>query len=264
MCKNTNKITLPLWQGLFYPLTIIKNNNIPFLKLTSLFALIITSITFLFGRSYACSLNIQTPFYCSNSTINTIILLVVLIYLIATYINRLILITSNPISLKEALTTYNFKKDLKIILIMILNITAWAGIVVSLFLLFNRKATPDFLYELGYFTLFSLTILISTIYLLNNVLTYRFIENKNCLQFNKSFWTTFDNLYKILLWFLLSFMFFSWIMKTTIIILLSIKEGLFIYYFLGEFLFSYTILSAYAYWIFQLQFQDKYIFKSEE
>ena len=265
MCKNTNKITLPLWQGLFYPLTIIKNNNPHFLKLTSLFALIMTTVTFLLGISYTyCSSNIQTSFYCSNPLIPTIPTIIILIYLTSTYINRLILITSTPISFIECLKTHNFKNDLKTTLIILLNITAWVTISTSLILLTNRKATPDFIYELGYFTLFFLAIFVSIIYLLNNVLAYRFIENKNFLLLHKSFWATLDNLYKILLWFMLSFMFFSWIIKTILYILQIYKDSSQIFFFMGVYLLMYSILCISTYWIFQLQFQDKHIFKSEE
>ncbi len=265
MCNNTDKITLPLWQGLFYPLTIIKNNNTSFLKLTSFFALIMTAITFLLGISYTyCSSSTQPSFYCSNPLIPAILPIIILIFLTATYTNRLILITSTPISLKECLKTHSLKKDLKTTLIIILNITAWVAISVSLLLLTNRKATPDFSYELGYFTLFFLTIVISIIYLLNNVLAYRFIENKNFLQFYKSFWATFDNLYKILFWFMLSFMFFAWIMKIIFFILQTYKDNSSILFFAGIYLFMHSILCISASWILQLQFQDKYIFNSEE
>lgn len=263
MNKPNNQTFLPFWQGLFYPFTVIKNNK-NYLRLTLIFALFLTTTTFLLGRSYLCNFNNTTLKLCSNSPLLSIISIMFFWITNAIYANRLLLITSTNISIKQAIKTKNYKQDLKTLLIIFLNITAWTAIITSIYILAHRKATPNFFFELGYFTLFSFIIFIALIYLLNNVLTYRFIENKKYMLLNKTFWTIFDNLYKFLIWFLLSFMFFSWIFKSIIIFTInSIEKNNILFYFMSEFMLTYAILSVTTYWILHLQFQEKHLFKEE-
>lgn len=263
MEKESNKTIIRFFDGLLYPFTFINNNLPSFMKLTSIFALLYTFFIFILGRSIACSTlsDISSHIYCSNSLIHAIISIILFFILVSLYLNRLTMLKKNT-SIKELITQINIKSDLKMlafVLITIINIILLFG---SIYLLSTRKATPNFYFELGYFILFSSLIIINTIYLLTTTLSYRYMTGKPLLKLSNIFWPIVDNIYKYLLWFLFSFLFFSWILKTISGYVLSIPTtATLIPFIIGEFLLSFTTLTIFAYWILQIQYQEKCFFK---
>lgn len=254
--KTENQTTLSFWQGLFYPLNIIKSNIIIFNQITICFAFLILFITSILS-SFNCNSNYISSTYCIIPPLLTIISALLLISI---YLNRVLKITTSNISLKDTLTQKITSIDLKIFAIIFFNILSFVGIFLSLQFLINRNATPNFILELGYFILFSFIIIILTLYLLNNHLTHSFIKNQKLPHIGKIFWYTLDNLYKFLLWFFISFTMFSLpLIKVIYLISNYTQTNNQIALFLSKFALSYIVLFIFSYWFLQLQYQEKHL-----
>lgn len=267
MTQNQNNKLLPFWEGLIYPFAFVHNNSSSFFMLTSFFALLNTICTFALGRSALCSTTSPASEYifCSNSIFPAIFSIVLFLLFASFYINRLIIISQNNTSIKELITNFYPKSDIKSIIITFLTTIIIAIFLASLYFLTTRKATPNFYLELGYFILFSSLIILSISYLLGAVLLYRYLINKTLHTTTKIFWPIIDNLYKYLLWFLFAFLFFSWILKSISTYLISLPStSSVIPYIISEFLLSFTTLSIFAYWILQLQYQEKKLYINEQ
>ncbi len=262
--KNTNnqKIIIPFWGGCLYPFQNIKNNFIKFLKLTSLFSLITTILSFVLGRSFACSINLDTIF-CSFSHINSISSIVITIACLSLYVNRWNTTSTQDIAIKKTFSKPYLKKDLRALFIIFINILAFSTMGGSIYLLNQRKVTPNFNLELGLFILFSFLIILSLIILVNNVLLLRFLNSKKFLNLNKIFWPTFDNIYKYISWFIIFFILFAVILKNIFFSILS-SGGAILHIILGEFFINFTLYTIMSFWISNLQYQEKYLFKEDK
>ena len=254
--KTENQTTLSFWQGLFYPLNIIKSNVIIFNQVTICFALLMLFITSLLS-SFNCNNTYISSTYCIIPPLLTIISA---LFLISTYLKRVLKITTSNISLKDALTSKITSIDLKIFALIFSNTLSFIGIFLSLQFLINRKASPNFMFELGCFILFSLIIIVLSLYLLNNYLAYGFIKNQKFPPFGKIFWHTLDNLYKFLLWFFTSFTIFSLpLLKVIYLISNYTQTNNPIALFLSKFALAYIVLFIFSYWFLQLQYQEKHL-----
>lgn len=260
--KDT-KIVIPFFEGLIYPVNAIKSNLKNFCFLTSVFALITTIIINLLGRSVFCGLEQENSYYCSISPFNTLTSFFILLIGFALYTNRWDLITKNNINTKDTLKQLYYPKDLKAFIIIITNLIFWATIVLSIYLLNTKKPTPDFYFELGYFILFSLLILISIVFLLNNVIFTQFLDGKKWFVLNKTFWPIFDNIYKLFLWFLIYFIFFAQIFRAIFLNIMNLKTTNYVYTFSCEFIFFFFLYTTFAFWITSLRYQEKYLFSNE-
>lgn len=259
--KNTQKNILPFWKGAIYPFQNISNHLMNFLKLTLLFALITTIISFATGRVYVCAFDFELVF-CSKSTIVATTSIILCIICTALYINRWNALSTQSISLKQTFTKQYFKKDLRALCIIIVNILSLALLGISAYLLHQREATPNFALELGLFILFSLLIVLSSAIFVNNVLLLRFLNSKNYLELNKTLYPIFDNIYKYLFWFIIFFIFFAILLKNLFFYILSSGESV-IDTIIGEFLVNFTLYTMASFWISNLQYQEKYLFKEE-
>lgn len=256
---NNQKIIIPFWRGILYPFQNINKNFTKFLKLTMLFSIITTITTFVLGRSYVCALNIDTVF-CSSSAVNATLSVVIYLSCFSLYINRWNILSTKDVFLKETFTKPYYKIDLKAFCIIFINILALAVMGICIYLLNQRKVTPNFNLELGLFILFSFFILLSLMVFTNNVLLLRFLNSKNYLELNKTIIPTFDNIYKYLLWFMLFFAFFAILLKNLFFFILS-SNGAIFNIIAGELFINFTLYTIMSFWISNLQYQEKYLFK---
>ena len=262
MENQTTNITISFLKGLYYPFTTINQYFYKFIALTSFFAIITTVIGTFLGITSSCGFKNESIFYCSTSLYTNIAFAVIIAVLASLYTYRLHLITTTSNSIKEILKKIYIPQDIKTFLVICLNLISFCAIIYFVHLLYKRTPTQNFYHELTYFFIFSMLIIISTYYLLNNVIAFRFIDNKDWKVFNKTFWPIFDNFYKFIFWFSLSFIFFSWLFKSNIDYIVTIPDTAVktLFYIIGDFGIYFIVYTICAFWILHLQYINKCIF----
>ena len=265
MKSQTTSTTISFWKGIYYPFTTINQHSHKFIALTSFFATITTIIGTLLGITSSCSYKNESIFYCSTSLYTNIAFAVIVVVLASLYTYRLHLITTSSNSLKEILKKIYIPQDIKTFLVICFNFISFGAIIYFFFLLFKRNPTPNFYHELIYFFIFSTLIIILIYYLLNNVIAFRFINNKDWKVLSKTFWPIFDNFYKFIFWFYLSFVFFSWLFKSNINYIITIPDTAIktLFYIIGDFGIYFIIYTICAFWILHLQYINKCIFNDD-
>ena len=152
-------------------------------------------------------------------------------------------------------------KDVKTVGFILFYLGLWAVAGWAAYSLNIRKPVEDWREELLFFFVFTMIILAVFVLLVNSVLFIRFLQGKKWLNLRCSFWPVFDNLYKILGWFLFYFLVFAYFFRSVTVFWVQNEWFPFwVNSLAGEFCFYFVIYASVAVFISSLAYQAKYIF----
>lgn len=260
--KKENEVLIPLMKGVVFPFEKLYNNIGVFLTLAGVVSLFYSVVVFMAGQNYFC-LFYRGELWCVDNAFLSVFSLFFGIACLAYFMNRWYLCAYQNVPVFDAIKTISWKKDLKTLAFIVAYFVLWVVIGVVFYLLKKRVPSPDWLLELFYFVLGSAVIFFAVALLTNAVVFVRFLQNKNWLVFK--FGALFDNIYKILLFFVFYLLFFAVLVKEV--------RGVFVAnHFLPLWLngmlisfFNYLVVCVMAvFFIASLEFQEKYIFSEKE
>ncbi len=143
----------------FYPFVLVFDKLGAWLKIASVYASILTVISFIFGYSYICAYGNVNNIFCNSSSWWYCIYMLMKLIIFAFFITEWIEICDG----KQYLIKQSFKlsrQKIKTVLIIIALITLSSIGIMSGYLLAIRIPSPDWKIELGYFTIVSLGFLV--------------------------------------------------------------------------------------------------------
>lgn len=256
--NEDGEVVIPFIGGLTYPVRQIDGHIKGFLWLTFVAALFNVVISSFLGRNFLCGLGIEGPgFYCSANVLALGASVLAFIGGLAWYINRWYSISESG---GEIVYKLNLK-DVKTVGFILFYLGLWAVAGWAAYSLNIRKPVEDWREELLFFFVFTMIILAVFVLLVNSVLFIRFLQGKKWLNLSCSFWPVFDNLYKILGWFLFYFLVFAYFFRSVTVFWVQNEWFPFwVNSLAGEFCFYFVIYASVAVFISSLAYQAKYIF----
>lgn len=256
--NEDGEVVIPFIGGLTYPVRQIDDHIKGFLWLTFVAALFNVVISSFLGRNFLCGLGIEGPgFYCSANVLALGGSVLAFIGGLAWYINRWYSISESG---GEIVYKLNLK-DVKTVGFILFYLGLWAVAGWAAYSLNIRKPVEDWREELLFFFVFTMIILAIFVLLVNSVLFIRFLQGKKWLNLRCSFWPVFDNLYKILGWFLFYFLVFAYFFRSVTVFWVQNEWFPFwVNSLAGEFCFYFVIYASVAVFISSLAYQAKYIF----
>lgn len=263
--KETEKssVVFPLGKGEIYPLKMIYSHFGDFVKLVGLFALINTIAVMVLGRSYICGLGIYGKgVYCLNQSFAVIGSLLVTLFVISCFINRWFLLIEEGKSFDEVVKIKPNYKDFKTMCFVVLYFGLFAVVIGGAYILNKRAVTPSFGFELMLFIALSLVMIFVIILLLNGVVFIRFLRGKKWLVLGHTFVPIFDNIYKIIFWFVSYLFFFVYLLQLVVRygVIRSDSAFFFANVVCYEFLLQVIMLLIASCFVSSLTFQEKYLF----
>lgn len=259
------EIVMPFVRGLMFPFETIKEHLSDFLYLTGGISLVTTLIMLLFGRSFLCNIaGNAEELYCSYNAFSFSVSSVVLLLGAGFYFSRWQLISFGGKSGREAVRCLCFKRDFQAVLFVLLYLALWAVVGGCLYFLNVRKPVDVWQQELLFFVGMSLLILASLFILINFVIFIRLLQGKKWLVINQTFWPVFDNIYKVIVWFIFYMFFFVFICR--IIFVALIGGGwfpLWVRNIIGEFGLNFVLYTIVCFFVSSLNYQAQCIFGDE-
>ena len=256
--NEEGEIVIPFFGGLAYPMKQIENHFKGFLKLTCVVTLFNAIVSLLLGRNFLCGLGIDTSgFYCSFSILAMVVSVFSFIGGTAWYINRWYSVSESG----ERVEPKPNLKDIKTVGCILFYFALWFVAGWTIYLLNVRKPAEDWREELLFFFILTMILLSVLIFLVNSVLFVRFLQGEKWMCIRSSFWPVFDNLYKILGWFLFYFLMFAYVFHSISMFWVQNEWlPLWVNILAGELCFYFMVYICIAVFISSLAYQAKYIF----
>lgn len=212
MQKTDKSVVIPFFGGLMFPFEKIAQRFKDFFLLVGGFSFLSALLSMFLGRGFACGFGLEYKvFFCGNTIWNLSLNTLFLFVLIILFIHRWWLIGFDGKSLVGALKTKVGIKDLKIAGFLFSFLLLVGVLGVCVYALYTRKATPNLEFEIAWFIFVSLFIIAILFVLINAVVFVRFLDDKKWLVFDKTALPIFDNIYKLMGWFLFYMLFFSYL-----------------------------------------------------
>ena len=225
--KNETYIVFPFFEGITFPFETIYRNFKGFCYLTGVFSLSAALLVMLFGRSFACTLGISgNGIYCLTNVWGFLLLFLLLLFMMACFINRWWLIAYNDMTFAEAVKTKISLRDVQISYFLLIYLLMFLIIGGGLYVLYTRVATPDLELELAIFVGVSFFILVALTVLLNAVMFACFLDGKEWRVVLKSQLSLFDNIYKLMVWFLFYLLLFAYLIRQSVSLFFSFQKVL--------------------------------------
>lgn len=213
--SKQEKIIFPFFQGIVFPVQELFKHFSVFLQLAGAVSLCYSVIILLMGQNYFC-LSAERPegLFCLTNAYVSVFSFLLWGFFLAYFINRWYLITKTDVSVKKALQTPCWVRDLKTFCFLCAYLGLWLLIGAVFYILKKRIATPDWVVELLYFTLGAVIIIVAVFLLLNSVLFVRYLQGKDWLVLKQTAFSIFDNIYKILAYFLFYLLLFVYLLQS--------------------------------------------------
>lgn len=265
MQKKDKEVVIPFWGGVIFPLEIIAKRFKDFFLLVSGFSFLSAIISMVFGRSFACGLDDEL-FFCGNNVWNSFIVLVVAFVFSVMFIRCWWFLGFKEKSLSEVLKMKAGVMDLKIAGFLLGGLCFLGVLGGGVYVLLSREATPQFDFELAWFVFVSLFIIVALFVLLNAVVFIRFLDGKKWLVFHETGWPIFDNVYKLMGWFLFYLLFILYFIRQVGRLFIFCRQILpmVVASFIADFALYFVFYLAIACVISLLKYQEKCIFANEE
>ncbi len=268
MQKKVEKdVVFPFWEGIIFPFETIYKKVKDFCCLIGVFSLIAAVLVMAFGRSFACALGLNGwGIYCMVNPWGMLLLFVLLLFLMACFVNRWWMIAFKGMGFAEVIKIKPDTKDIKVLGFLLVYLVIFLIVGGGLYLLYSRTATPDLKLELAIFVGVSLVIVMSLVLLLNAVVFARFLEGEEWFVIRQTLLPLFDNIYKIVAWFLFYLLFFAYLMRQagSLFFVLQRELPLFISSFLSEFALQFVFYLVAACVVSLLKLQADCIFKDRK
>lgn len=256
--KEEKSVKFPFFGGLAYPVMEIRKKNKDFLLLTGLVALVCSFIEVIIGRSYFCGVIAEGV--CSNNLFSVIISTLVMFAGLGFYISRWVNIAFEDTSFKEAIKQKCFKQDIKAIFLVFLYSFLWAAVCFGVYFLSERTPVDNWKIELAVFVAVSAIVIVALILLMNFVIFFRFLQKKSVFVLKQTFWPIFDNIFKLLAWFLIYFLiFFSLLRGGFFYFLSSTYLPTWLRIIGNEFFIDFVIFTIAAVYVLQLKYMTNYL-----
>ncbi len=265
MKNKDGEIIIPFFAGVTYPVRQIASHFKSFVYLTAGISFFNLIVSFLLGRSFLCGGGMgEGIVYCSNRGWAAACSFLTVWFGLAFYINRWFLISYNGLPIDEAVKTRDWKKDAKTAGFILFYWLMWGAAGLAVYWLNIRVPVESWVKELLFFFAMSLIILLAFILIANAVLFVRFLQGKDWWTINRTFWPVFDNLYKLVGWFVLYLGGLAFILG--IIFDVFMREAvlpLWISNILGEFCFNFVLYAGAAIFVSALAYQAQFVFEDE-
>lgn len=182
------------------PLSVIVDQIVFFLAAGSVFALLMTVLSFVFDQQYVCQqLIVPEGIQCSNSATNYFLYLLLKLICVSLFLT----LWSEKVFLGKKLTTTYFKQSLlvylKNIVIFFLFIFLNLLPLISGFVLLERIPNPNWLIELSFFTVVGLGFLVPFVLMLFYANIAEFLLGLPWKNFRQIFSVSRQNTFKIIL-----------------------------------------------------------------
>lgn len=260
-------VVIPFFGGLVFPFEKIGQNYKGFLGLTGGFALFSAIFSMFIGRGFACGLGVEDKMpFCTNNVLSLIVSVIMLLILTALFIRRWWLLSFKKQSFSEVVKTKVDVKDFKVLVFLVCFLSLLGIIGVGVYALYIRKATPHLNFELAWFVFVSLFIMVAFFVLINVVLLARFLDGKNWLLLNKTALPIFDNIYKLIVWFLVYLLILAYLFQQAGSMFFACKSvfPMWLCSFIGDFSLYFVFYFMVACFVSLLKYQDMHIFADEE
>lgn len=266
--KSDEKNILPFIEGLIFPMAMINSHLKDFFKLTGCAACITSLITILIGRSNYCGMNqgLDT-FYCpfNSYAIYFVPISFLLVFLVSGFVyNKWQLIFSKNMSFLASIKEKAYIKDLKASGYLLLYLLFWGVLGIGMFLLDRRVPNPNWIIELMFFMLVSLSILLAVILLFNFVVFQHSLNGGKVFLINKTFLPIFDSMYKLMFWFLIYFVIFIYLLKMAMLVFADKSFPVWFNLLFGEISFYFVVYSMITVFSATLFYQEKALFREEK
>lgn len=265
--KNEKGVVFPFWEGITFPFETMYKRAKDFCCLIGVFSLIAAFLVMIFGRSFACVLGLDGwGIYCLASPFGVLLLFFLLLFMMACFVNRWWLIAFKEMNFAEVMKIKPNKRDIKTLGFMLIYLATFLVIGGGLYLLYARVATPNLSLELALFVGVSLVILVALAILLNAVVFARFLDEKKWLYVSETLLPAFDNIYKIVVWFLFYLFLFVYLVRQTVSLFFMFQKivSLLVSCFLSEFFLQFIFYLMAACVVSVLKLQEKSIFEDKE
>lgn len=267
MKEEKTGVVIPFWGGIVFPFEKIGQNYKGFLGLISGFAFFSAVFSMFIGRGFACGLGLEGKMlFCTNNILSLVVSVMVLLILIALLVHRWWLLGFKKQSFSEVVKTKIGVKDFKILGFLVCFLSLWGIIGAGVYALYVRKATPNLNFELAWFVFVSLFIIAAFFMLINAVLFARFLDGKNWLLLNKTALPIFDNIYKLIAWFLVYLLIFAYLFQQVGSVFFVCQSFLPVWLcsFIGDFSLYFVFYFMIICFVSLLKYQERYIFADEE
>lgn len=256
--NGEGEVVIPFFEGMIYPFRKISERLNVFLRLTSYVGGFCVLISFLLGRALFCGLGIEgAGFYCSLNEWSVIVSFLVFLFGAAFYINRWYIAGEQEKKLYFNLNV----KDIQVVAFILFYCALWGTAGWAFSALYFRIPVSDWREELLFFLCVSLFILLILVLLFNSLLFIRFLEGKKPLGFRQSFWPVFDNIHKILGWFIFYFLFFVYLLREVFVFFMNCDWlPMWLIAICGEFCFYFIVYMGIAVFVSSLAYQERYVF----
>ena len=260
-----SRVVFPFFKGIMFPIEELIHHFRSFLCLAGIVALCYSLITFMLEQNYLCFVTKEKAgIFCLDSSSLVILVLLLWGMLLAYFINRWYLIIKCGVSVRKALFVTCWKKDFKTFGFIVAYLGLWLLIGIVIYVLRQRVATPNWMVELLYFTIGAIIVLVSVVLLLNSVLFVRFLQGKDWLVLKQTLLPVFDNVYKIVAYFLFYLLLFVYLLYFKIFFITRMLLPLWIGTLLGNMLTFIVVCALMVCFVASLEFQEKQIFFNKE
>jgi len=243
-----NEQKYSVFKGFSKPFSDLMDHFGTFLKISSVFALLLTLVSFLFGQSFVCMLlSLKERVYCSNNILLYVIYVFCKLFVVAVFLR----IWYDVVYLQKNFSRQYFKENPKRFLrffgvfigFILLNLLP----ALSLYLLFVRVPNPVWQVEMIYFTIVSIGFLVPFICIRFYTNLAEYIEDKPYRNFKEIYEKTRGKLSKIFFSFIvvLAFSLFVFLVVNNNL-RIHVFEPLWLYNIFAEYLFEWIALLVMA------------------
>lgn len=138
-------------------------------------------------------------------------------------------------------------------------------LLAEVFILSSRIATPDLGMELIIFIAVSMLVIAALFFIINAVVFARFLDDQEWFVYRKTFWPTFDNIYKLIIWFLCYLLLLGYFVASVKKIFDASLNVLPLFWgnLLSQFVLQYVFYLMIIFFLSFLRYQEYYIFKEK-
>ncbi|MCM1322561.1 MAG: hypothetical protein NC218_00050 [Acetobacter sp.] len=267
MEKSSNvKVDFSFWEGITFPFECIYRHFKDFCYLIGSFSLFSAILMMFAGRGFACASGLEGSIYCINNVWFSLILFVFLFILMACFVNRWWKIAFYNMSFKEAMKIKFGIADIKTMGFIFLYLMVFCAIGIGFYWLYARVVTPNWVTELLLFMLVSLFIIGGFFIIANAVVFARFLDGQEWLVFGKTFLPVFDNIYKLIAWFLFYLLLLIYLIQQAqrVFFICQKTMPLLLAGFAGDVALQFVFYLMLACGVSLLKFQERYIFGNDK
>ncbi len=262
--NEKDEIVIPLMKGLAFPLEKLFSRIKVFLVLAGVVSLVYSVVVFFMGQNYFCLFR-QADTLCFESGLLSAISIVLWLFGLAFFINRWYLCVYCRIPVCEALKMLCWKKDFKTLGFIVAYFGLWLVIGIVFYLLRKRIPSSEWLIELSYFVLGSFFVIAALILLSNVVVFMRYLRGKQWLVFKQTIGPVFDNIYKVIAFFMFYlFLFIVLVQQVKVMFWSAQLLPIWLNGVLISFFDYCAVCAAAVCFIASLEFQETYIFREKE